>query len=50
MKIRTDGIASGRLSFPVALRLRTTVPTDFANSVTAIPVMKKLINIQSYNI
>ena len=50
MKIRIDGIASGRFSLPVALRLRTIVLTDSANKVTAIPVIKNLISIQPYNI
>jgi hypothetical protein len=37
MKIRTDGITSGRFSVPVVLRLRRIVPTDLTKSVMAIP-------------
>jgi len=50
MKIRTDGIASGRFSFPVALCFRTIVLTDLTKSVTAIPVITNVTIIQPHKI
>jgi hypothetical protein len=37
IKIKTEGSANGRFTFPVDLRLRNMVPTALKKSVTAIP-------------
>lgn len=37
MKIKRDGITSGKLSVPVALCLRIIVPRELMKSVIAIP-------------
>jgi hypothetical protein len=37
MKMKIEGITSGRFVLPVDLRLRDIVPIDFTKSVQAIP-------------